>query len=184
MGMDDCRRFCEIRGEKDPFLRPLPIYATQQTMNTIKMVFQYAFEQRPVPITYFYPQPHIIEGKFIIGDLEISPITLPHGHTTSTGFLFFQQHTKMLAYLSDSQALPEKVIQEVVGVKTLIMDGLRRTPHPTHMCLDEALYAARRIKANRTILTHLNHEYDHDVDQAELPLGVELAYDGLQGTTQ
>lgn len=173
MGMDDLRRYCTVLGGR------MPIYARPATLESVRRIFSYAFQGTPPP-GYFSPDAREVNGPFTIGDLRITPLDLPHGRTVTMGLLFEQGGRRRLAYLSDCSDVPEPALAEVHGVEVAVIDALRRSPHPTHMCLDEALTAARRIGAGETLLTHLTDDYDHDRDEAELPRGVRFAYDGMK----
>src|SRR5256884_9631127 len=67
MGLDDCRRFCDLRGGG------LPIYASAGTMRDLKPVVAYAFHDGPGPKGYFIPQPHRIYGTLSVCGLAITP---------------------------------------------------------------------------------------------------------------
>jgi phosphoribosyl 1,2-cyclic phosphate phosphodiesterase len=56
---------------------------------------------------------------------------------------------------------------------------LRERAHPTHFTVDEAVAAAARIGAERTVFVHMTHDIAHAELDARLPAGMRLAHDGM-----
>ena len=48
------------------------------------------------------------------------------------------------------------------------------------MNVEEALEVIDRLKPRRALLTHMSHQMEQEATNANLPPGVELAYDGLR----
>jgi len=42
-------------------------------MAVLRRIYIYAFDGRPIPKGYFRPEPHVVDGPFQLGDLEIIP---------------------------------------------------------------------------------------------------------------
>jgi phosphoribosyl 1,2-cyclic phosphate phosphodiesterase len=83
------------------------------------------------------------------------------------------------AYLTDCNRLDDAAWPLLDGVTTLVVDALRNRPHPTHFTVDEALAVVARVGPERAFLTHIAHDLGHAATNAQLPAGVEVAYDGL-----
>jgi len=169
-GLDDIRPLCHRMG------RPMPLYCEPRVESRIRRAFDYAFEPAPVPgggvpKVEFH---RISTEPFDLLGTRVVPLRLVHGSFEVLGFRFGN-----LAYCTDTNAIPEETFARLEGLDVFVIDCLRPSRHPTHFSLDEALAAARRVAARRTILVHMSHEIEHAAVSAALPEGVELAHDGL-----
>ena len=169
MGMDDLRSLCMLTG------RAMPIYTLPEHAADIRRIFPYAFIDPPAGLVFprfdLHPMPEVLES----GGLSFSSFIVDHGATKVIGL-----RVNDLAYITDVSHVPEEVERHLRGLDVLIVDGLRFRPHPNHFNVEAALAFRERIKPRLTYLTHLTHDFDHDVSEAELPADVRLAYDGLR----
>lgn len=173
MGFDDLRPFC-FSGST------IPIYASEPTMNDLKRIYYFAFNGENLFPGYVRPEPHVIEGPFILGATELTPLPVKHGKASVNGYLFSRDGKPLAAYLSDCKEVPEPVIERIAGTKILIVDALRHALHPTHMNVEEALAVAEKVNPGETWFTHICHELAHEETDRTLPPNVRLAYDGLK----
>ena len=109
------------------------------------------------------------------GAIPVVSFDQDHGGVRSVGYRFGG-----VAYSSDVVGLDERAFEALAGLDVWIVDALRYRPHPTHAHLDLALSWIERLKPRRAILTNLHIDLDYETLKAELPPGVEPAYDGLR----
>ncbi len=173
-GFDELRRFTI---EADHFI---PVYGLPETLAVLERMFDYAFNGENRYRGYLKPFPKPVHGPFPLGGTRVTPLPVRHGKVGTIGYLFERGGRRLCAYIPDCKILLPEAVELAHGVDTLILDGLRRTPHPTHMNFDEALAAAETLAPRRTFLTHLQCEIMHARDEPTLPDGVKLACDGLE----
>ncbi len=168
MGMDDLRSFCLRSGQN------MPIYTFPAYQDDIRRVFPYAFKEMPPGIEVPRFDLHDIPDTLELCGLTMNTMTVWHGPWPVIAL-----RAGDFAYVTDVKTIPAEAEAQLQGLKTLVLDGVRIKPHPTHMHFDEAVETAKRIGAQQTYLTHLSHDYDHDVVNARLNPAIQLAYDGL-----
>jgi phosphoribosyl 1,2-cyclic phosphate phosphodiesterase len=168
-GLDDVRRYNQMQAAA------IPCYADAETLENLKRMFAYVFNastQRGGGL----PELSIfrIAGAFSLGGVEIVPVPLFHGRLPVLGF-----RIGSFAYLTDCNRIPDASWPLLDGVRTVILDALRRRPHSTHFSVGEAIDVVGRLGAERAYFTHICHDLGHADTNAQLPPGVQLAYDGL-----
>ncbi len=170
-GLDDLRRFNWLQ-QGD-----VQAYATADTVAVIQRMFAYIFVDDPdYPSHKPSLRMHAIgEAPFELLGRQVTPIPLMHGPLPVLGFRFGN-----VAYCTDCNFIPKESLARLDGLEVLILDGLRKRPHPTHFNLEQAVEMAERIGAGRTYFTHIAHELGHAETNATLPAGMALAHDGLR----
>jgi phosphoribosyl 1,2-cyclic phosphate phosphodiesterase len=169
LGLDDVRPFYFRQQE------PIPIFADEKCMASLKRVYKYIFDQA-------YPygglaklDPHLIDGPFDLWGEKIIPLPVFHGHLPVLGF-----RIRNFSYVTDFSSIPEETLKLLVGTDVLVLDALRHKPHPTHSTVENSLGLVDRLKPRLAFFTHIAHELAHEETNATLPPHVRLAYDGLR----
>lgn len=169
MGMDDLRSFCITQKQA------MPVYSLTCHLDDIRRVFPYAFAEFPegiqVPRFELLEVPPVLE----LCGLRIEILTVMHGKLPVIAL-----RVNDFAYVTDVSHIPNAAWPRLLGLDTLILDGVRYKPHPNHFHFDQAVEVAQKLGARQTYLTHLSHDYDHDAVNASLPPSIQLAYDGLR----
>jgi phosphoribosyl 1,2-cyclic phosphate phosphodiesterase len=174
LGLDDLRIFGYRMNAA------VPLFCEETVESQIRQVFSYAFTD-PATHAHQFAAPklrfeRIIPGKvFTLNGLGILPIRLKHGDLPVLGFRIGN-----VAFLTDMSMIPPESKDLLQGLDTLVIDALRKEPHPTHLHVDAAVRIIRQIQPKQAYLTHMSHDLDYDSLRNELPDGIEPAYDGLK----
>ncbi len=168
-GLDDIRSFNWLRKS------PMDVYCEPRVQKNLRSIFNYVFDTNKYPGT---PQMDLIDltGRaFKIGPIPVIPIRVYHYKLPVYGFRFGK-----FAYLTDFNLIEDGEVEKLVGIDTLVICALRKSPHISHLNLAGAKELIGRIAPRRSFLTHMSHEMGKHAELTEeLPSDIQPGYDGL-----
>lgn len=173
-GLDDIRCFNSLQGG------PIPAYGHQDTIERLMSVFGYGAERGEPPKGVFRPRIHfrVVDGSVEVGGVRVRFLPVIHGGTTMG--LLFEAEGKRLGYIPDCLKMSDEVVDALMGVDVMILDGLRFAPHNTHMCIPDSVAYLKRIQARQSYIIHMCHDVEHEETDADLQKeGIRVSYDGL-----
>ncbi len=155
---------------------PIPGFASDETVRRLRQRFGYVFAgQNGYPTIVALDT---LDRLKLIGGMQVGWCVAPHGPAQSTAFRF-DGEGKSIGYATDFSEITKEMVTLFTGVDVLVVDALRREPHPTHAHLAMALELVEATRSRRAVLTHLDKSMDYEAVQAETPPHVEPGYDGL-----
>ncbi|MXO74057.1 MBL fold metallo-hydrolase [Altererythrobacter aerius] len=176
---DHCHGIDDLRVMRYDRSGPLPGFAADETARRLRARFSYVFAGE-----HGYPtivELNTLEKLRIFAGFGIGKVQMPHGPAQSTGYRF-DADGKSVVYATDFSEIVPGMLEVFAGADLMVVDCLRRRPHPTHAHLDMALDLIARSGARRAVLTHLDKSLDYRTLSAEVPDHVMVGYDGLEVT--
>lgn len=181
---DHCHGIDDLRIVAYNGRRRVDVYFDAATGKLLRERFAYCFETPPGS-----EYPAVLNGHEITagetvriegpgGVIEALPFSQQHGTIQTLGFRFGG-----IAYSPDVSDIPERSVPLLQTLDVWILDALRYTGHPSHLSVEQALSWIECIKPKRAVLTHMHVDLDYAALAAQLPDGVEPAYDGMVLTT-
>lgn len=174
---DHCHGIDDLRVLRYGRAGPIPAYADEQTVRRMRQRFGYVFANQDG-----YPNILSLEtlGQVrMCAGIGVRYCSMPHGAMDSTAFRF-DADGKSIGYAVDFNAITRSMIDLLTGVDVLVVDCLRREPHPTHSHLAMSLELIEAVRAKTGVLTHLDKSLDYRALSSEVPPHVLVGYDGLE----
>lgn len=169
-GIDDLRPMRYGRGA------PIPGFGHEETVRRLRNRFGYVFAGQHGYATICSID--TLDRLRMFAGFGIAWCQMDHGPAQSTAFRF-ECDGKSIGYATDFSAINRDMVDMFDCCDVLVVDCLRRDPHPTHANLAMALELIAAARVNRAVLTHLDKTMDYVAVSAEIPAHVLVGYDGL-----
>jgi phosphoribosyl 1,2-cyclic phosphate phosphodiesterase len=173
--MDHVAGIDELRALNFAQKQEMDLYANAATMQAVRRMFHYAFAEVRYPGVPELRLHEIGLDPFRAAGVEVVPVEVKHHFMPVLGFRIGD-----FAYITDAKTIEADQKAKLKGLKVLVLNALRKKSHLSHFNLKEALDLVQELRPERAYFTHLSHLMGRHQDvSAELPEGVDLAYDGL-----
>lgn len=168
-GLDEIRVFNKIQNQR------IPCFAGPTTIKMLRHTFSYIFDYPEIPGGIPMLDLFNVDKPFELFGSVIVPIEIMHGRLP-----IYAYRIGDFIYATDCSGIPEKSLALFQNAKILVLDCLRRRPHPTHYNLEQALDVVDKLHPAQTYFTHISHDLEHQEISQSLPENVQLAFDGLR----
>ena len=172
-GLDELRPFYFYKQEK------IDIYTIERTANFILNRFDYLFKKNEKSQSYFKPPMSLnilnYYDEINFNGINIKTIKQHHGVIDTIGLIINDK----FAYCTDVVDFPDNSFNKLKNLDTLVITGLRSTPHIAHAHFDLTFSWIKELKPKKAFLTHLSPDSDHDYVLSLCPKNVEPAFDNM-----